>query len=105
MAGMTNRPYVRADFNARDEQGRAILGCRGMDAELKAQNAVLTEGMEVLLWDDDLDDQGERVLQVFDGQVLFDAARNCWLAVFDDTRSWQEPNPDRPWRWNSGYAR
>jgi hypothetical protein len=79
---MTQPPYVRADFMLAMSTGRALLGGPGMESELTAQNAVLRHGMRVLLWDDDLNESGERVLQVFEATVFLDAERKCWVAVF-----------------------
>jgi hypothetical protein len=61
---------IYADFNHRDAEGRVVLDTVGSLADLKEQEEMLAEGMDVLLY---MEDEFE-----VEGTLIFD---EVWLAI------------------------
>lgn len=76
-------PKVYADFHNADSQGRVRLNCAGTIQELNRLGLQLHDGLHLLLYSDDADDQGRpRELQV-EGRVEHSPEEQCWVAVID----------------------
>lgn len=69
-----SHPLVYADLQNADTQGRLRLNCIGTIRDLSRQKIVLREGLELTLYDEDLEVEGE---------VRFSAEEQIWVAVID----------------------
>ncbi|QDV35091.1 hypothetical protein [Tautonia plasticadhaerens] len=67
-------PTVFADFHNADPRGRLRLNCRGTAEDLARHRLELSDGMRLVLSDDELE---------ADGRVLFSAEENLWVAEID----------------------
>lgn len=76
-------PRIYVDFLKRDDEGRLRLVCFGTHNDIAQQGVVLQEGLEVLFYSDDEDDQGKPDDVEVVGKVTFDSANNEWLGIFD----------------------
>ena len=96
---MTTRPYIRWDFQGIDKADRAILWYNGVEDDLAAQGAVLAEGISVLLWEKDEDDDGQPALMIVDAVVdRFDPINQCWVARVQEDTLRYEAVRDPPWK-------
>ena len=73
-------PRIYADFQNADTQGRLRLNCIGTIRDLSRQKIALREGLELSLYDEEL--------QV-DGEVHFSQEEHLWVASID----WGEIRP------------
>jgi hypothetical protein len=81
---MTRRPRVYADFNDLLGSPRRLwLDTVGARQDLERQGLELQEGLRILLYDHDLDDEGERDDLVVEGIVSLDRATGRWCAFID----------------------
>lgn len=91
---MTDLPRVFADFNdllgLRD---RVRLDTVGARADLEAQGLEPSEGMQVVVYDHDLDDQGRRDDLVALATLEWDSRRKAWMAVLDTSTILNESQP------------
>jgi hypothetical protein len=71
---MMSHPSVYADLQNADTQGRLRLNCIGTIRDLARQNLALREGLELTLYDEDLE---------VDGEVVFSRDEHLWVAVID----------------------
>lgn len=79
------KPRIYADFNKRDENGSAILVCRGTFADLQSQGLTLADGMEVTLYmPDDVDSEGQPDSLKVDAIVRHNRELGCWVGEFVD---------------------
>lgn len=69
-----SRPQVSADFQNADSQGRLRLNCIGTIRDLSRQKIALREELELTLYDEEL--------QV-DGEVHFSPEEHLWVAIID----------------------
>jgi hypothetical protein len=76
-------PRVYADFQKLDDEGRAILICHGTHEDLERLGIQLVEGLAVVLYDDDADDQGNPDDLENDAVVEWCPKLKCWTARFD----------------------
>ena len=77
------KPKVYADFNDADPQGRIRLNCVGALEDLSRQRVSLRDGLVLMLYSDDLDDQGRLDELLVDGTVSFSEEEHCWVASVD----------------------
>jgi hypothetical protein len=78
-----NKPRIYADFQKLDGRGRAVLTCRGTTEDLKKLGIELQEGLNVILYSDDLDARGNPDDLEVEAVVEFDRDDACWVARFD----------------------
>jgi len=69
-----SRPVVYADLQNADVQGRLRLNCIGTIGDLARQNVSLHDGLELTLYDEDLE---------VEGKVLFSSEEHLWVATID----------------------
>jgi hypothetical protein len=67
-------PRVYVDFQNADPQGRPRLNSIGTIRDLSRQMISLREGLELTLYDEDLE---------VEGPVLFSPAESLWVATID----------------------
>ena len=77
------RPRIYADFRNADSQGRVRLNCTGTIEDLAEQHVELREGMQLTLYSDDLDDQGQLDELLAEGIASFSKEEHCWVAIID----------------------
>ena len=68
------RPLVYADLQNADSQGRLRLNCIGTIRDLARQGITLREGIELTLYDEDLE---------VEGRTSFSEEERVWVAVID----------------------
>jgi hypothetical protein len=79
-------PRIYVDFQKTDDEGRLRLVCVGTRNDIAQQGVVLREGLQVLFYCDDVDDQeNPDDLEVM-GKVTFDSAQNEWLGIYDPSQ-------------------
>jgi hypothetical protein len=71
------------DFQSADRLGRIRLTCVGTIKDLSTQGIRLREGLELLLYDADADDQGRPDELRAEGVVTFSSEEHRWVAVID----------------------
>ncbi len=77
------KPKIYADFHNADSQGRLRLNCVGTAEDLSRQGVVLREGLPLLLYADDLDQEGRMDELLVEGVAFFAPEEHCWVAVID----------------------
>ncbi len=83
---MSQLPQIYADFQNADPQGRVRLNCVGTVHDLSRQQVQLCEGLSLLLYTDDSDENGGPARLVAEGTITYSQDEQCWVAVID----WQE---------------
>lgn len=78
-------PKVIADFQNADSQGRLRLNCVGTIQDLVRQGIQLHEGLELILYDLDVDDAGRPCELQAQGVVAPAPEDLCWVAAIDWT--------------------
>jgi hypothetical protein len=79
-------PRIYADFQNLDAENRIRLVCAGTVADLNRAGLVLTAGMQIPLYTDDEDDNGNPDPLLADGTVERNEVENCWVARVDWNR-------------------
>jgi hypothetical protein len=69
-----SHPLVYADLQNADAQGRLRLNCIGTIRDLARQSVSLHDGLELTLYDEDLE---------VEGKVLFSPEEHLWVAAID----------------------
>jgi len=59
------------------------LTCAGTANDLSRQQVQLREGLDVLLYMDDADEQGREDRLIVEGSVTFSDDEQCWVAAID----------------------
>ena len=67
-------PRIYADSHSADTKGRLRLNCVGTVQDLSRQHVILEEGLDLILYSEDLE---------VDGRVQFSTDENIWVAVID----------------------
>lgn len=81
---MTPLPRVFADFNDLLSSPRRLwLDTVGARDDLERQGVELRDGLEIMLYDHDLDDAGNRDDLIVEGVVSRDSATGRWMATID----------------------
>jgi hypothetical protein len=78
-----NLPRVFVDFQNATPDGFVRLTCRGTLKDLGHQGIRLVEGLQLLLYSDDLDEQGRDDELRVEGKVGFSEKDHCWVAAID----------------------
>lgn len=77
-------PRLFADFNDLLELGNRVrLDTVGAREDLTKQALTLEEGMALVVYDHDLNDEGERDDLVADAVAHWDSGLNAWVAIID----------------------
>jgi hypothetical protein len=76
-------PKIYADFHNLDDENRIRLTTQGTQQDLRRQNLTLTEGMPILAYMDDADDDGNPDPILVNGIAHFSATEKCWVVVVD----------------------
>ena len=71
---------IYADFMKIDNEGRLVLTCVGTHRDLEKHNIVLKDGLKLLVYNDDADDNGNQDDLVVEGMIEFDKAKETWAA-------------------------
>src|ERR1700722_10927724 len=79
------KPKIYADFQNADSQGRVRLNCHGTFEDLSRQQIELREGLDLLLYADDLDAHGQPDDLIADGVAVYSPDEHCWVATIDWT--------------------
>jgi hypothetical protein len=83
---MSTLPQIYTDFHNADAQGRLRLTCIGSVNDLARQQVQLHEGIDLLLYCDDVDDEGREARLLVEGTATYSQDEQCWVAVID----WQQ---------------
>ena len=76
-------PYVYADFQNADSQGRLRLNCVGTVNDLARQQVQLREGLGVMVYCEDADENGRPARLIAEGMVSYSQEEQCWVAHID----------------------
>lgn len=74
---------VYAGFQSADARGRLRLSCTGTVRELARQNVELREGLSLLLYSEDEDEQDRPTELEVAGVVEYSTDESCWVAAID----------------------
>src|SRR5688572_2024773 len=80
---MPRLPAVYADFQNADAQGRLRLNCVGTVSDLSRQQVQLADGVRLLLYADDLSEEGREDRLMAEGVVIYSSEEQCWVAAID----------------------
>lgn len=78
-----NIPRVHADFQNLDDDSRLRLTCAGTFDDLERQGIQLWEGLLLVLYTDDADDDGRPDELYAVGVVQYDEQQKVWVAEID----------------------
>ena len=76
-------PRIYADFNNTDIHGRLRLNCVGTTKDLARHNVELRNGLTLLVYSDDLDDEGWSDEILAEGVVSYSEDEHVWVAAID----------------------
>ena len=76
-------PRVYADFQNLDDANRLRLTSAGTVQDLARYDIELREDLALTFYTDDANDDGETDELLADGEVHYDPAGRCWVAVID----------------------
>ncbi len=76
-------PKVYADFHNADSRGRLRLNCVGTIEDLARQQIELCDGLALIFYSDDLDQNGTPDKLLAEGIVNFSEEEDCWVASID----------------------
>jgi hypothetical protein len=85
-------PEVYADFQNADPQGRVRLNCIGTVNDLSRQQVQLREGLNLLLYSEDADENGRETRLIAEGTAAYSQDEQCWVAAIDWQRIRHESN-------------
>jgi hypothetical protein len=77
------KPRIYADFHTADATGRVRLTCVGTEEDLARQGVRLREGLQLILYSDDLNDAGQPDELLADGVATYSDEGKCWVATVD----------------------
>lgn len=77
------KPRIYADFHNTDRHGRLRLSTVGTQEDLTLHTIELQSGLELVLYSDDLDEQGQLDELLVDGIVNYSEEERCWVATID----------------------
>jgi hypothetical protein len=72
--------FIYADFMKMDDEGRLVLTCLGTYKDLENYNISLENGLKLVFYNDDQDENGNRDDLVVDGTVEYDQKNQRWVA-------------------------
>ena len=101
---MSSTPEIYADFQNADPQGRVRFNCFGTVNDLSRQQVQLREGLDVVLYSPDADENDREMRLVIDGTVTYSQDEQCWVATIDWQKFRREitGSPSEPQRDASG---
>jgi len=70
-------PRFYVDFQNLDDENRLRLTCAGTRRDLEQQGIELRQGMKLLLYTDDANDDGQPDELLVDGVVQYNDTENC----------------------------
>lgn len=73
---------VWADFNANSENG-LYLNCKGTIDDLARQKIELKDGMELILWNEDLDDNNNADNLIVQAVAKYNNKLKIWEGIFE----------------------
>ena len=76
-------PKIYADFHNADPQGRVRLNCIGTIEDLTKQRVELRDGLNLTLYSDDANEQGQLDELSVDGVVGYSEEERVWVATID----------------------
>ena len=76
-------PPVWADFLRKDWDGRIRLDAPGSHRDIMRWDITLSDGMAILMYDEDADDEGLIDDLIVIGSLEFDPEEDRWVAVVD----------------------
>ncbi|MBL4752584.1 MAG: hypothetical protein JKY52_03140 [Flavobacteriales bacterium] len=79
---INERIKLWADFNASSDFGLR-LNCNGTLKDLEKRNLILEEGMELLLWGEDYNEDDERDDLIVVATARYNSKRSIWEGEFD----------------------
>jgi hypothetical protein len=71
---------IYADFMKMDYEGRLVLTCLGTHKDLEKHNISLKDGLKLVFYNDDEDDNGNPDNLVVEGIVQYDENNERWVA-------------------------
>jgi hypothetical protein len=71
---------IYADFMKIDNEGRLVLTCLGTHKDLEKHNTSLKDGLKLVFYNDDEDDNGNPDNLVVGGIVEYDNNKERWIA-------------------------
>ena len=74
---------IYADFQNLDDFNRLRLTCAGTLEEVANQGIELKEGMSLIFYTDDVDDQGQSDELLAEGSIHYNENEHCWVASID----------------------
>lgn len=79
-------PLIYADFMKNDYENRLLLTCIGTYKDLEKYNISLKDGLKLVFYNEDEDDNGNRDDLVVEGIVEYDKENERWAAriVWDE---------------------
>jgi len=75
-------PRVYADFNKQDRDGRLVLTCAGTKQDLERLGLTLSDGLKLLFYADDTDENGKPDDIEVEGVVTYDPTNERWVAAY-----------------------
>ena len=80
---------IYADFMKCDCENRLLLTCRGTHQDLEKHNIRLKDGLKLVFYNEDEDDDGNRDDLVVEGVVQYDTNNQRWAAKinWDDIKN------------------
>jgi hypothetical protein len=73
---------LRADFNSNSKNGLHLI-CKGTIDDLARQKIELKDGMKLLIWDEDVDDNNIPDKLIAEAIAKYNHIEQCWEAVFE----------------------
>jgi hypothetical protein len=82
-------PLIYADFMKDDYENRLLLTCLGTHKDLEKYNIRLKDGLKLVFYNDDEDDNGNPDNLVVEGIVEYDSNNERWAAniIWDDIKN------------------
>ena len=74
---------IYADFMKMDDKARLLLTCFGTHKDLEEQEIILKDGLSLVFYNEDEDDNGDRDDLVVQGIVRRNTGKNIWVAEID----------------------
>ena len=91
------RPHVYWDFQGTDALSRAQLWGGWAEQSIARQNLVLSEGMQLTLFEIDPDEQGSMEVMLIDAIATFDNEVKRWVSITDKSTFRRVPLKSMQW--------
>jgi len=73
------------DFQNSSSEGVRLI-CKGTLDEIEKKALVLSDGLELMIWQEDQDDDGTQNNLIVQATVKYDEIEKCWVAKYDDAK-------------------